>query len=144
MLRRRSSSQRARVGVFAIVGVTEGSMRSITPAASMRRKRSSGEEASRAASIVSAAIPMNTAGSGWTTARSSIHGSRGRTQQIESGSTPFSSSQTQASVAVFPDPTMTNSPGAASSFGNSLTGSARTPSATPNGGGVVAGISGAT
>ena len=118
-------------------------MRSITPAASIRRKRSSGEEAELAASMMSAAIPMNTAGSGWRTARSNIHGSRGRTQQIESGSTPLSSSQTQASVAVFPAPTITNSAGAVSSLGSSLTGSARTPSATPNGGSVVAGISGA-
>ncbi len=93
--------------------------------------------------MTSAAIPMNTAGSGWTTARFNIHGSRGRTQRIESGSTPFASSHTQASVAVLPEPTMTNSRGAVCSFGRSLTGSARTPSATPNGGAVVAGISGA-
>ncbi len=37
-----------------------------------------------------------------------IHGSRGRTQQIAPGSTPCPSSQTQASVAVLPDPTTTN------------------------------------
>ena len=74
-------------------------MRSITPAASSLRKSSSGEEAAVAASMVSAAIPVNTAGSGWTTARLSIHGSRGRIQQIESGSTPRSSSHTQVSVA---------------------------------------------
>ena len=37
-------------------------------------------------------------------ARFSIHGSRGRTQQIASGSTPRASSQMQASVAVLPEP----------------------------------------
>ena len=47
------------------------------------------------------------AGSGWTSARLSIHGSRGRTQQIASGSTPRASSQMQASVAVLPEPTTT-------------------------------------
>ena len=88
-------------------------------------------------------MPMNTAGSGWMTARLNIHGSRGRTQQIESGSTPLCSSHTHASVAVLPEPTITNSPGALSSLGRSLTGIARTPSATANGGAVVAGISGA-
>ena len=88
-------------------------------------------------------MPMNTAGSGWITARLSIHGSRGRTQQIESGSTPLCSSQTQASVAVLPAPTITNSPGALSSLDRSLTGIARTESATAKGGGVVAGMSGA-
>ena len=37
---------------------------------------------------------MNTAGSGWTTARLSIQGSRGRTQQIVSASTSLPRSQT--------------------------------------------------
>ncbi len=142
MLRNRSSSHWASVGVFAIVGVKERSMRSITPAASRRRNRSSGHEATDAASMMSAAIPVNTVGLGWTTARLSIHGSRGRTQQIDPGSTPRPSSHTQVSVAVFPDPTITNSSGAVAIRGNSWTGSTRTPSATPNGGAVVAGISG--
>lgn len=57
--------------------------------------------------MASAAIPWNTAGFGWTSARLSIHGSRGRTQQITPGSTPLSSNQMHASVAVLPDPTMT-------------------------------------
>ena len=93
--------------------------------------------------MMSAAIPRNTAGSGWTTARLSIHGSRGRTQQIASGSTPLPSSQTQASVAVLPDPTTTYWLGASPSLTRSLTGiDVRRPSATANGGGVVAGISG--
>lgn len=52
-------------------------------------------------------MPRKTSGSGWIFARFSIHGSRGRTQQIASGSTSFASSQTQASVAVLPEPTTT-------------------------------------
>ena len=47
------------------------------------------------------------AGSGWISDRFSIHGSRGRTQQIASGSVAARSSQTQASVAVLPEPTTT-------------------------------------
>ena len=109
MVRSRSSSHWASVGVFAMVGVTDRSMRSITPASSRRRNRSSGDAAAAAACTVSAAMPMKTAGSGWTTARLSIHGSRGRTQQIASGSTPLSSSQMHASVAVLPEPTITYS-----------------------------------
>ena len=88
-----SSSQVASVGVLAIVGVTERSMRSITPASSMPRNISSGVAAPAAISRMFAAMPMKTAGFGWTMARLSIHGSRGRTQQIASGSTPRSSSQ---------------------------------------------------
>ena len=91
---------------------------------------------------MSAAMPRNTAGSGCTTARLSIQGSRGRTQQMRSGSTPRASSQMQASVAVLPDPTMTYSLGASSTRDRSLTGITRTPSATSNGGGVRAGMSG--
>ena len=97
----------ARVGALAIVGMTVRSMRSMMPASSSRRNRSSSEVAAAAACIVSATMPRKTAGSGWTTARFIIHGSRGRTQQIASGSTPRASSQMQASVAVLPDPTMT-------------------------------------
>jgi hypothetical protein len=95
----------ASVGVFAIVGVTDRSMRSITPASSRRQNKSSGDAAWAAAWTVSAAMPMNTAGSGWIIARLSIHGSLGRTQQIAPGSTPLSSSQMHASVAVFPEST---------------------------------------
>ena len=112
IVRSRSSSHWASVGVFAIVGVTDRSMRSITPASSSWKNTSSGVEAAAAASMMSAAVPRNTAGSGWTTARLSIHGSRGRTQQMASGSTPLSSSQMQASVAVLPEPTITYSDGA--------------------------------
>ena len=93
--------------------------------------------------MMSATMPRNTAGSGCTTARLSIHGSRGLTQQIASGSTPRASSQTQASVAVLPDPTITYWLGASVSRTSSLTGITRTPSATSNGGGVSAGMSGA-
>ena len=82
-------------------------------------------------------------GSGWITARFSIHGSRGRTQQIASGSTPRPRSQTQASVAVLPEPTMTYWLGVSSQPTRSLTGITRAPSATPNLGGVSAGMSGA-
>ena len=125
-----------------MVGVTDRSMRSITPASSRRENMSSGDAAETAACMVSAAIPMKTAGSGWTTARLSIHGSRGRTQQIAFGSTPLSSSQMHASVAVFPEPAITYCEGAPPSFTRSLTATTCTPSATPNGGGVSAGISG--
>ena len=107
-LRSRSISHCAITGVFAIVGVTVTSMRSTTPAASSLRKKSSGESAATAAAMVSAPIPMKMAGSGCTKARLSIQGSRGLTQQIVSGSTPLRSSQTPVSVAVLPDPTMTN------------------------------------
>ena len=93
--------------------------------------------------MTSPAMPMKTAGSGWTTARLSIHGSRGRTQQIAPGSTPFSSSQMHASVAVFPEPTITYWDGASPRSTRSLTGMTRAPSPTPNGGGVLAGIVGA-
>ena len=88
-------------------------------------------------------MPRKIAGSGWTTARFIIHGSRGRTQQIASGSTPRESSQMQASVAVLPDPTTTYWLGASSSRARSLTGSTRASSATPNGGGFSAGMLGA-
>ena len=77
-------------------------MRSITPRSSRSRNRSSGVAARAAASMMSAAIPRKTTGSGCSTARLNIQGSRGRTQQIASGSTPLPSSQTQASVAVLP------------------------------------------
>ena len=83
------------------------------------------------------------AGSGWISARFSIQGSRGRTQQIASGSTPRASSQMHASVAVLPEPTTTYWLGASSSWTRSLTGMTRVPSATPNFGGVSAGMSGA-
>ena len=56
------------------------------------------------------------------------------------GSTPLSSSHTHASVAVLPDPAMTYSDGAPPKLTRSLTVTACTPSETPNGGGVVAGI----
>ena len=107
MLRSWSSSQVASVGAFAIVGVTEQSMRSMMRASSSRRNKSSSDVAAAAARMMPAAIPRNTAGSGWTTSRLSIQGSRGLTQQIASGSTPRPSSQTQASVAVLPEPTIT-------------------------------------
>ena len=87
-------------------------------------------------------MPMNTAGFGCTIARFSIHGSRGRTQQMASGSTPLPSSQTHASVAVLPEPTITDCDGAPPRSTSSWTGTTCAPSATPNGGGVVAGISG--
>ena len=92
-----------------------------------------------AASTVSATMPMKTAGSGWITARFSIHGSRGRTQQIASGSTPLPSSQTHASVAVLPEPTMTYccAPSTDTSRWTGIT----VPGSAANGGGVVAGIS---
>ena len=83
------------------------------------------------------------AGSGWISARLSIHGSRGRTQQIESGSTPCPSNQMIESVAVFPDPTTTYWLGDSSVPTRSLGGTTRTSSATPKAGGVSAGISGA-
>ena len=121
-VRSRSSSQVARVGALAIVGSTPRSMRSMTPRSSSRRNSSSSDADAAADSMTSAAMPRKIAGSGWTSARLSIHGSRGRTQQIASGSTPRPSSQTHASVAVLPDPTTTYCPGASSSRARSLTG----------------------
>ena len=76
-------------------------------------------------------------------ARFSIQGSRGRTQQMASGSTPRCSSQTQASVAVLPEPTTTYWLGASSQLTRSLTGITCAPSVTANLGGVSAGMSGA-
>lgn len=87
-------------------------------------------------------MPRNTAASGCTTARSSIHGSRGRTQQIRSGAVPRPSSHTTVSVAVFPDPTTTYRRGSSSSPGRAEAGRTRAPGSTANGGGVVAGIRG--
>src|SRR3954465_2851133 len=83
------------------------------------------------------------AGSGWISERFNIHGSRGRTQQIASGSTPRSNNQTQASVAVLPEPTRTYWLVVHSHGGGSLTGVTRAPSATSNFGGVSDGMSGA-
>ncbi len=57
--------------------------------------------------MVSAASPSATTGSGWTTARLSIQGSRGRTHTMPSGDTPFANSHTIPSVAVLPEPTIT-------------------------------------
>ena len=68
---------------------------------------------------------------------------QGRTQQMASGSTPRSSSQMHASVAVLPEPTTTYCEGAWSSATRSLTATTRTSSELPNGAGVLAGISGA-
>ena len=48
----------------------------------------------------------------------------------------------QASVAVLPEPAITYCDGASSRSTRSLTGTTRTPSATPKGGGLVAGIIG--
>jgi hypothetical protein len=128
---------------LAIVGVTDRSIRSIvSPASSIRRNRWSGELAASAASMFSAAVVKNTTGSGCTAARLSIHGSRARTHTIASGSTPFSSSQMHASVAVLPEPAITYCDGASPRLTRSLTGTTCTPSATPKGGGLVAGIIG--
>ena len=81
-------------------------------------------------------------GSGWISARLSIHGSRGRTQQIASGSTPRLSSQTMVSVAVLPEPATTYWLGASSRLTTSLTGTTCASSATANGAGLSAGMSG--
>ena len=118
-------------------------MRSITPASSMRRNASSSEDDVATLCMMSAASPKKIAGSGCTRARLSIHGSRGRTQQIASGSTPRPRSQTIASVAVLPDPTMTYWLGASSSRARSLTATTRAPSDTAKGGGTSAGMDGA-
>ena len=82
IVRTRSSSHVASVGVLAMVGVTAGSMRSMIPASSILTKASSGSAASAAAAMVSAAMPRKIAGSGCTTARLSSQGSRGRTHVI--------------------------------------------------------------
>src|SRR6476469_1846686 len=83
-------------------------------------------------------------GSGWISARLSIHGSRGRTQQIAPGSTPCPSSHTHASVAVLPEPTTTYWLGASSSRTTSLTVTTRASSATAKGGDDSAGMLGAS
>ena len=118
----------ASVGVLAIVGVTDRSMRSMMPASSSRRNRSSRDVAA-VCRLHACRRPCRgrPPGSGWITARLNIHGSRGRTQQIASGSTPRPSSQTQASVAVLPEPTTTYWLGASSSRARSLTGITRAP-----------------
>ena len=108
----------------------------------MRKKTSSGLVAFAAAIMVSAAMPRNTAGSGCTTARLSSHGSRGRTQVMALGETPFCRSQTHVSVAVLPAPTMTYLSGACWMRTSSLTATTRAPSSTTNGGGVSSGMSG--
>ena len=118
-------------------------MRTMMPAASIRRNRFSGEVAAAAASMMLAAMPRNTAGSGCTTARLSIQGSRGRTQQIAAASTPWASSHRQASVAVLPEPTTTYWLDARSRPTRALTGITLAPAATSNGGGVSAGMVGA-
>ena len=118
------------------------SMRSVTPLSSSRRNISPTEHAPAVASMTSAARVVATAGSGWTTARSSIHGSRGRIQTISSGSTPLSISEMQASVAVLPEPTTTYWLGASARWTRSLTVTTVASSSTSNGAGEVAGISG--
>ncbi len=144
MVRSFSSSHIARVGVLAMVGKTEWSSRNRTPASSIRRNMSSNEAASPAACITSATMPKMMAGSGWISARFSIHGSRGRTQQIASGSTPRASNQMIESVAVLPEPTITYSLAVSSVRTRSLGGITRTSSATPKLGGDSEGMSGAT
>lgn len=104
---------------------------------------SSSDVASDAATIVSAASSVDTTGSGCTNARLSIHGSRGRTQRIRAGSTPLRNSQTMASVAVLPEPTITYWLAASATEASSLIVTTRPSSATPNGGGDIAGIDGA-
>ena len=130
------------MGVLAMVGVTERSMRSMIPASSMLKNISSGDAAPAAISRVSAAMPMKTAGFGWTTARLSIHGSRGRTQQMASGSTPRWSSQMQASVAVLPEPAITYCDGPSSISDQLVDGHHARPSVVPNGAGERVGIRG--
>ena len=93
--------------------------------------------------MMSAARPIATAGWGWTRARFSIQGSRPRTHVIRSGGTPFISSHTIPSVAVFPAPTITKWVGVSASSASSLIGTTWAPSPTPNGGGVVSGMVGA-
>ena len=90
---------------------------------------------------MSATIPVNTAGSGWTTARLIIQGSRGRTQQMASGATSCPSSQTIASVAVLPEPTTTYCECRSGNDTSSPTGMT-VPESTTNGGGDVAGMFG--
>ena len=108
MVRSRSSSHAPSVGVLAIVGDDVG----VDP-----KHHTCGFEAQEHDRRVTrprrpqpwcpqqAGAPPT--GLGWTTARFSIHGSRGRTHTIRSGCTPFASSHTIPSVAVFPDPTTT-------------------------------------
>jgi len=61
---------------------------------------------------------------------------------MRSEGTPVVNSQTTAFVAVFPDPTTTNLPGASAKLARSLTATTWAPSATSTGGPVVAGIVG--
>ena len=62
-----------------------------------------GDPADAAAAMIFAARSSATTGSGWTVARSSIHGSRGRTQMMRSCGTFRASNQMIASVAVLPE-----------------------------------------
>ena len=82
------------VGALAIVGVTDRSMRSMIPASSSRGIRSSSDLASAAAAQQVGDHAEVDRGVRLDHARLSIHGSRGRTQQIASGSTPSVSSRT--------------------------------------------------
>ena len=63
---------------------------------------------------------------------------------MRSGATPFANNHTIPSVAVLPDPTITKPVGVSVNLASSLTATTQASSATPNGGGVVAGIVGDT
>ena len=120
---------------------TDGSMRSMTPASSSPRNSSAvDDDAVPPPPSRSATMPRKTAGSGWRTARLNIHGSRGRTQAMASGSTPRASNQMQASVAVLPEPTTTYWLGAlVQARPGRCGGTTRAPAPTPKGGGSASG-----
>ena len=72
------------------LGTTPRSIRIITPAGfELPEDSVEGRRRPTPAAIVSAARPSSTTGSGWTSARFSIHGSRGRTQGEPVGATPM-------------------------------------------------------
>ena len=126
----------------AIVGVRVRSMRSITPASSIRRNMSSSDEARAADSQTSAGHAEEDGRVGLDHGPVE-HPRLARAHPADRpGSTPRWSSHTIASVAVLPDPTTTYWLGRVLEPRRSLTGTTRAPS-TAKGGGTSAGMVGA-
>ena len=122
-----------------MVGMWSGSMRSTEPKASRRKNRSSIEVALAKASIWSAWPPIDSlknSGPGCVVRRFTSHESRGITHWMLSGWAPALMSQTPASIAVLPAPTITKRRGRppsrwpCHSAGRALGGTSRTPAST--------------
>ncbi len=110
MRRSWASSALLRMAPWKTVGVTRGSIRIHSPAASSRSIRSGTLSAATIASSCRVKLPQvfrKNSSLAWTLARSKTQESRGMIQRMSSGSTPCSSSQMQASMPVLPAPTTT-------------------------------------